>query len=477
MRLLHSLAALCLALVIAVDSSASEDWARFRGPAGSGISNGGIPAELNPERDLLWKIESGKGASSPVVVGSRVFLTAFDGGDRLVQCFDARTGASLWTKTVRKERDEVATAPGGPASPTPVADETSVFAFFPDSGLFCFTHDGQERWRAAVGPFHSFHGVATSLVIAERMVVLVVDQLEDSYIAAFDCQTGAQKWKVTRQDGPIGGYSTPATRVNAQGKLELVVSGPMEVVGYDASTGKNNWSVTGVTNAPISVPVVAGNQVFICEPSFSQNPFKIDTLLVHDKNKDGELSLEELAAHVPLYRIAKRIDSGWGNGDGKVSADELEKAFQSFVGGGGLTAIEIDETQPAAATARVKWNYRKSVPQIPSLLLYDGVLFFISDGGILTSVDPENGNILKRARLDHGSKYYSSPIAADGRLLLIDTAGKIAVVSAEAQWKSLSTSDLNENCYTTPAIANGCLYVRTEKHLWCFGKSAASKGN
>ena len=73
MRLLHSLAALCLALVIAVDSSASEDWARFRGPAGSGISNGGIPAELNPERDLLWKIESGKGASSPVVVGSRVF--------------------------------------------------------------------------------------------------------------------------------------------------------------------------------------------------------------------------------------------------------------------------------------------------------------------------------------------------------------------------------------------------------------------
>src|SRR5262249_40408988 len=198
--------------------------------------------------------------------------------------------------------------------------------------------------------------------------------------------------------------------MTAQGKLELVVSGPMEVVGYDAATGTRNWSVPGVTNAPISVPVVAGNRIFLCEPSFAQNPFKIDSLLAHDKNKDGELSFEELEKQIPLYRIAKRIDASWGNGDGKITAEEMDKAFESFVNGGGLVAIELDETN-MPVTARVKWTYRKSVPQIPSLLFVDNVLFFVSDGGILTSVNPNSGEIVKRARLGEGAKYYASPIA------------------------------------------------------------------
>jgi outer membrane protein assembly factor BamB len=446
----------------------SSEWSRFRGPGGTGISAGGMPGELSLEKNLLWKAECGKGMSSPVISGERLFLTAFDGDERQVKCYSTGTGEVLWSKSVKKERVEAATQPGGPASSTPVADATSVYAFFPDAGLLCFDRDGNERWRVAVGPFHSFHGVAASLVLAENNVVLLVDQLQDSSMTAFNCQTGAEAWKVVREDGPIGGYSTPATRVTAQGRLELVVSGPLELVGYDAATGGRNWSVTGVTNAPISVPVVAGNRVFVCEPSFNANPFKIETLLGYDKNKDGVLSLEEVESHVPLSRIAKRVDTTWGNGDGKLSGDELDKAFESFVGGGGLAAIEIDETN-GAARAAVKWTYRRSVPQIPSLLLIDKVLFFVSDGGILTSMNPENGEILKRARLNHGSNYYASPIAAAGRLLVIDTAGKAAITSTEAEWNVLSTSDLAEACHATPAVANGKLFVRCASHLFCFG--------
>lgn len=462
-----------LAFLTSVQPAASvraEDWARFRGPGGTGIAAGDIPLELSPDKNLLWKVESGNGASSPVVVGRRLFLTAFEGEGRLVKCFDTASGANLWGQSVKKVRTEVATPPGGPATPTPAADESSVYAFFPDAGLFCYSHEGEERWQVALGPFHSFHGVAASLVIAEGQVIVLVDQLQDSFLAAFDCRTGAQTWKVTRQDGAIGGYSTPATRTTAQGKVELVVSGPLEVVGYDAASGKRNWSVEGVTNAPVSVPVAAGNRVFLCEPSFAATPFKIDSLLTHDKNHDGELSFAELESDVRLSRIARRIDEGWGNGDGKVNAEEIERAFKSFVGGGGMAGLEIDETN-AVAQARVKWTYRKTVPQIPSLLHWDGVLLFISDGGILTSVDPQSGNILKRARLNHGSAYYASPVAAAGRLLLIDTEGEVAVVSAEAEWKVLSTSDLGQRCHATPAIAAGCVFVRAERTLFCFSKS------
>ena len=133
-----------------------------------------------------------------------------------------------------------------------------------------------------------------------------------------------------------------------------------------------------------------------------------------------------------------------------------------------MAAVEIEE-KDGGATAAVKWTYRKSVPQIPSLLVYDGVLFFVSDGGILTSVDPASGNILKRGRLGHGSAYYASPVAAGGRLLVVDTAGKMAVVSAAAEWEVLGTSDLAEKCYATPAIAGGCVFVRGEASLFCFG--------
>jgi len=102
-------------------------------------------------------------------------------------------------------------------------------------------------------------------------------------------------------------------------------------------------------------------------------------------------------------------------------------------------------------------------------LVYDGVLFVVSDGGILTSVDPASGNILKRARLNHGSAYYASPVAAGGRLLVVDTAGKVAVVNAAAEWEVIGTSELGEKCFATPAIAGGCVFVRSEKSLFCFG--------
>jgi hypothetical protein len=166
---------------------------------------------------------------------------------------------------------------------------------------------------------------------------------------------------------------------------------------------------------------------------------------------------------------------GWGNNDGKVNAEELEKAFKSFVGGGGLAALQIDEPAGAATTASVSWTYRKSVPQIPSLLLYEGILFFVNDGGIFTSVDPQNGNILKRARLNHGSAFYASPIASERRIVLVDTEGKIAVVSAEAEWKVLSTGELHEKCYATPAISRGRVFMRSESTLFCFGNADATK--
>lgn len=469
-------AAILTSLIAVASSSAAlavpgQGWLRFRGPHGSGISEeDGLPSELNTEKNLHWKSESGTGFSSPTVVDRRLFLTSHRDDDRLLHCLDATTGASLWTKSFPKLRREIATPPSGPATPTTVADEFHVYAFFPDTGVVCCSHTGDERWRVDPGPFHSFHGVSSSLVVVEGKLVLLVDQLQDSFMVAYDCRTGGQAWKINRDDGALGGYSTPSTRQTIEGKTELVVTGPFEVAAFDPATGTRNWSLEGVTAAPISAPVVSGNKLFLCEPSFTENPFKIDVLLPFDKDKDGKVSLEELKPSLQYSRVAKRVDERWGNGDGIVEADELEKAFQSFIGGGGLVAIQLESTA-GVTKPRILWTYRKVVPPIASVLHYRNVLFFINQGGILTSMNPETGEILKRARLGHGSGYYASPVAADGKLYLVDTDGQLAVVSAEAEWKVLSTGSLGESCHATPAIANRCIYIRSQQSLYCFGQA------
>ncbi len=449
----------------------AEDWSRFRGPTGSGVSEGGSVPETFGPQGALWKVDSGQGTSSPILVKQRLFLTSYRDDERILHCLNSTTGETLWTKSYRKNRDEVATPPCGPATPTPAADDSQVYAFFPDVGLVCCSHDGDERWRVAVGPFHSFHGVASSLVVADGHVGLLMDQLQDSFLAAYDCRRGEQVWKIDRGNGPIGGYSTPGTRPTGNGKTEFVVSGPFEVAGYDAGTGKRSWSVEGLTNAPISVPVVSANQFFVCEPSFTENPFKMESMASFDTNKDGKISLDEVKSAIPLHRLVKLVDERWGNGDGELDVVELEKAFASYVGGGGLIAVDLEGSGDTAKT-KVRWTYRKSVPHVAAPLLYRSVLYFINDGGILTTMDPLTGEIVKRARLGLGSKYYASPVAADGKVVLLDTEGKLAVLKAQAEWEILTTSALDENCYATPAIANGCVYIRTESKLYCFGKAA-----
>jgi outer membrane protein assembly factor BamB len=300
--------------------------------------------------------------------------------------------------------------------------------------------------------------------------VLLVDQVQGSFMVAYDVRTGIESWKVSREDGALGGYSTPATRMSAAGRIELVVSGPVDAAGFDPVDGTRNWSVDGVTNSPVSVPLVSANRVFLCEPSFTENPFKMDVLLPFDKDKNGKVSLDELKSSIQLTRVARRVDERWGNGDGVVEAAELEMAFQGFVGGGGLVAIELDAAA-GATKPRVLWSYRKQVPHIASLLLYNDILYFVNQGGILTSMDPASGEVLKRARVGHGSAYYASPVAADGKLYLIDAEGKLAVVSAEADWKVVATGDLGESCLATPAIVDGRIYVRTQRKLYCFGKA------
>src|SRR5579864_8873470 len=275
---------------------AASDWPRFRGPNGAGISQDrGLPSEIGPNRNVLWKVKTPKGNASPIVLQGRVWITGHQGDDRLVLCYDAGTGALLWRKVVAKALTEVPNPINGPTTPTPATDGRSIFVFFPDVGLLAYDLDGKERWRVPLGPFGGVQGMAVSPVYAEGNVVLLIDTPEQAYLAAYDARTGKAVWKVDRPIGLLGSYATPALYEPPSGPMQLVVAGAVELTGYQAKTGERLWWAFRVTNAPAAPPLVTGDSVYTVDISDAGAPSFSQMLKDFDKNQNGKIELSEVS--------------------------------------------------------------------------------------------------------------------------------------------------------------------------------------
>ena len=449
------IALLCLVQVAAH----SADWPRFRGPNGSGVSDEpGLPEAFSPNQNLVWRVPVPPGSSSPVVFGGRVALTAFQDDRLLVLCFDASTGRPLWRREMLRQRTERQTRPNDPATPTPVADESALYVFFPELGLISWTHDGSERWRTPLGPFNPPHGMATSPILAGGNVVLAADQVTGSSVMAVRAADGKIAWKVDRPSF-VGGYSTPITYQPPGRTLQVVVSSPLELVAYSAATGEKAWSATRMGVMPVSVPVFGEGTFFVnggAVPPFAD----LAVTFKADKDGDGRLTPEEFPD--PAFREAVRsIDRTRGNGDGAIDATEWNGWLKLLDGLNALVGV-----RPSGGEV---WRLTKGLSDVPSPIFYRGALYLIRDGGILTVLHPQTGEIRKQLRLTGAlDKYFASPVAGDGKLYLTGQTGKVAIVRTSSEPEVVFVGDLGEECYATPAIAHGGLYVRTREALYHF---------
>ena len=288
-------------------------------------------------------------------------------------------------------------------------------------------------------------------------------------------KTGEEVWRKERIDGTTAAYSTPSVLQRANSS-EFVLSGPIEVVGYDVQTGKRKWWLAGATNAPISIPLIENNRVFVCEPYYAKVPFDPKEFLAFDKNKNGKVEVREFEGQPTYLRLAQGMDRK-GNSDGIISEDEVLKAFESFTNSGGLMSFEVENDGELKKESAL-WVYQKEVPQISSPILHQGILYVINDGGILLAFDAENGDLLRKGRLKNGGrKYEASSVIAGDKMVLSDTDGKVHIVQLESResfdsskkWTILSVNDLSESLHATPAISNNRIFIRTKSTLYCFG--------
>ena len=458
---------LCLSATLWA-APAGAQWGQFRGPNGTGVAEtGGYPSELSPASGARWKAEVPYGQSSPVVAGGRVYVTAADGNQLVTFSFDARTGAQIWRKEVSRATTHKIYRLNDPASPTPVADEQGVVAFFPDFGVVAYAADGTERWRHPLGPFRNFYGMAASPIAVADMVVLVCDQQAGSFLLALDRASGAVKWKTDRPGRTVG-WATPMVFRPPGGPPQLVVLGTTHVDGYDLATGTPRWWMRIASNGSLGTPVSLGDTLLVSTLAAAEPwiPEFGATLEKYDRDKDGRVS----SAEFKTDDFAEHF--GWldDDGDGFVDRREWDFARDTGVGEFGVLALRPDQARGQLAPTAIRWRFQKNLPFVPAPLVYQDVIYLVRDGGIITTVDPATGRLLKEGRSKEAlGEYYASPVAADGKVYLASTEGKVTVLKAGAQWEVLAVTDLAEEIHATPALGGGRVYVRTRGALYCFG--------
>jgi outer membrane protein assembly factor BamB len=452
----------------------THQWTGFRGPNGSGVHTGTtIPDKVDPESNRLWRREIPAGFSSPVIVGDAVFLTGYEDSVAYTLKMDIATGETQWKSEGPEPLPAPYRGPNSQVSSTPVTNGTHTYSFFRHFGVVCYDEKGDEVWRHKLAPFRVPHGMSSSPVIAGDKVIMQCDQDQESFIVALNRQTGEEAWKATRPR-MTHSYSTPVVHKPVKGPAEVIVSGSFQVSAYDVETGTRSWWVDGMAWQAMTLPVIDNGVVFVHShvgamseygaPKMS-GPFERQ-LEMRDKDGDGKISLEEWPGEA-MKQLMFIYDL---DGDNMLGPRDWEYAVRRDRETGGLFAIELGG-QGNVSETRTKWSYknRRGLPGIPSPLVYDGVLYLLKDGSLLTSMDPASGDVIKQERVGRSEGYYASPIAADGRILTAGESGLVTVVKAGREWEVVSSIDIEEDIWSTPALGGNRVVVRTTESLQCFG--------
>jgi outer membrane protein assembly factor BamB len=310
-------------------------------------------------------------------------------------------------------------------------------------------------------------------------VILPVDQdSPSSYLIAVDKTSGRVRWKVDRP-AVISGYSTPIIYQPKQGPKQIVIPESFQLSAYSVADGKRVWWVRGLACEMKSTASSDGEYVYINGWGFPQNqpgeqiatiPFE-EALARYDRNNDKVIEKSEATGAEKMDKMLKNAFEAFDlDRDEKLNAKDWEVFRGMMASENGLLAIKLGGQGDQTATA-IRWRYQKPVPQVPSTLLYQGVLYMVNDSGILLSFDPATGNVIKQGRLQGAiDKYFASPVAADGKVFLVGQGGQVSVLKAAGDWQVLAVNELDDEVFATPAIADGRVYIRTRSALYSFGK-------
>jgi outer membrane protein assembly factor BamB len=368
----------------------AAEWPQFRGPAGTGVSaETGLPTRWGPAENVRWKAElPGRGVSSPVVAGGRVYVTACSGYQQRrlhVLCFDAATGAKQWERQFQATGDTFCHPKTSMAAPTPVTDDERVYALFATGDLACFDRQGDLLWyRSLMGDYRNITnqvGMAASPVLWQDTLVLPMENVGESFAAGLDKLTGKNRWKVERPRDI--NWPTPLL-LEGNGRTEVLFQSPEELAAYDPATGRKLWAYTGEGMSSVPSLVAAEGLIVL----------------------SGGVALRRTEQAAPQVV--------W-------SSPKIRPAYASpLYYQGRLYAINSSGILLNCAdlhTGKVLWQERVKGPFSASPVAADGKLYLVNEDGLTTVVRPgDPPQILSTNAL--GEPMLATPAIADGALYL-----------------------------------------------------------
>lgn len=470
---MFALASPCLAaLALAPFAGDPPEWGGFRGTDGAGVSaQSSIPESFDPDGNLLWSAPVPAGYSSPVVAGERLFLTGVDGKRLVTLCLDAVTGEERWSAGVDFDGSRI--GQNSPAACTPATDGRHVFVLFHHLGMRAYDLEGKEVWHNDLGaPFDIPHGLATSPVLHGDTVVVQIDQDGGSRLVALDKATGKERWSVERP-GVTHGYATPVIHVPAEGPAQVIVSASFQTAGYSLEDGEKLWWVDGAAWQTKCVPVLHGDLCIVNAFMVPSSEFGMPSTsqsweeVLAARDGDGDELISQSEWNDQGLRMAWAIFDL--DDDGKLNADDYRYLQAMGTATGGLFAIRLGG-RGDVTDSHVVWKIDDSrgLSDVISPVLVGGTLFVLKDGGILTAIDAATGKVGKRERIADPDRYFASPVAAGDRVLTTSLGGLLSVVKAGEEWEVLSTADIDEEVWSTPALARGLVFVRSQEAVHCF---------
>jgi outer membrane protein assembly factor BamB len=400
----RTILALVIAFLVALPSFAVDaNWPQWRGPRGDGHSTEtGVPAKWNA-RSVVWRTAlPGRGQSSPVVWGERIFLTTAleNGKQRLVFCVDRKAGKVLWERVVWKGIPEKSHGMNGWATPTCATDGERVYAFFGRGGLHAFTVDGKPVWSLDLGTFEGPWGTAASPVLVGDLLVQNCDAEKEAYLLAVDRRTGKTVWKTPREVPQRGGWSTPVP-VQAGTRQELVLNGAKAVTAYDPATGKPLWSCKSFNGRGEPTATPGRGLVFMV------NGLRGDIYAVRPGGK-GDVTGSHMAWHTPR-RGGRDQPSPIVVGNYLVVADMT----------GITTCYETN-------SGKILWKERLEGKFTASPIAAGGRVYFLNEAGVVYVLEPgPTFKLISRNDLE-------APGAEIFRASLTPSAGQIFIRSDRA---------------------------------------------
>ena len=415
-------------------AAGDDDWPYWRGPHHDGMARGDAPLTWSDKDNVAWRVAiPGRGFSSPVIWGDRIFLTTAvpagsaapaaqpDSGGRrgagggagagiehkfVVMALDRNTGKVLWERVAQTAtpHEGYHGRYGSFASNSPVTDGQRLYAFFGSRGLYCYDLDGKLIWKKDFPPMRMRlqFGEGSPTVVDGDTLYLKFDQEQDSYMVALDKHTGNERWRVDRQE--VSSWSPPLVLTH-QGRKEVVVSATTKVRSYEPATGKLIWEAGGLGSNVIPAPVRVK-----------------DTVIVMSGHREPNL-------------LAIRLG---GKGD--------------------LTG-----------TDSIVWTNQRGNSYTASPVLHENKLYFVTDSGMLSCFDAITGKpYYHQQRLPKAYNFKSSPVGVSGKLYLATEDGDVVVVKMGEQYEVLATNTLTDQMFiATPAVAGGSMYLRSQEALYC----------